>query len=192
LTTLFGSLEGDSKHVPAVILGSCKKSKASFLRALFDDEATSPKSHSIRLEMANEGIVESARNMLFEFGIQPGRIKEIDDPNSKKLKYNFYVSGFYDLKTFNSKIGFDHPEKRKELINMLKSYRHIQYKPGEVKELIIQQLKEKGEMSLYELAKSLNRNPTAKFRRKVLDLEEKGIIKSRVTKNRLKIYSADR
>jgi hypothetical protein len=189
LTNLFGPLEGDAKHVPDIILNSNKESKASFLRALFDDEATSPVSHCIRLEMANRNVVENARNMLFEFGIRPGKMKEINDPHSKKLKYNFNISGFYDLRTFNNQIGFDFPEKGKKLKDMIKGYKHIQYKPGEIKPLIINTLNKKTELSLYELAKELDRKPTAKFRRNVLTLEKESILKSRIVKNRLKIYS---
>ena len=188
LTTLFGPLEGDMKHVPEVILKSSKKSKSLFLRALFDDEGSTPSSNCIRLEMANKGIIEAMEKMIREFGIKPGEIREIDDPNSKKIKYNFHISGFYDLRTFSKKIDFDHLEKKEKLNFLLKKYRHIQYKHRETKDLIIHKLKDK-KMSLYELAQNLERKPTAKFRKGVLDLEKNGIIKSNMLKNRLKIYS---
>jgi len=188
LTTLFGPLEGDMKHIPEVILKSSKKSKSLFLRALFDDEGSTPSSNCIRLEMANKGIIEAMEKMIRKFGIKPGEIREIDDPNSKKIKYNFHISGFYDLRTFSKKIDFDHLEKKEKLNFLLKKYRHIQYKHRETKDLIIHKLKDK-KMSLYELAQNLERKPTAKFRKGVLDLEKNGIIKSNMLKNRLKIYS---
>ncbi len=42
-----------------------------------------------------------------------------------------------------------------------------------MKNLIINKLDKNGNMSLYELAKSLDRKPTAKFRKKVLTLEKR-------------------
>lgn len=192
LTTFFGPLAGEFKHVPKLIISADKNCKALFLKALFDDEASvSVSEYKIEFEMANEAIVESVKKILEEFGIRPGKTGKRRKTKNHKMKYRFNICGKQDLEVFNEEIGFDHPEKKKKLEILLKSYQRIQYKRGEIRKLIVKTLKKTREMNIYELAKKLKRKPVFRFREQVRRLEKEGKIKSKLKKmgrTRIKIY----
>ena len=136
LMQFLGLQVGDTKQVPKLIINSNKLIKSTFLRALFDDEGSvNVNNHLIRLGISNESVIEVTKNMLKEFGILPTKTIKINGKNGWRDRYDFCIVSRGDLEIFNKKIGFDHPEKKKKLEFLLKSYKSFQSRKGNLEKL---------------------------------------------------------
>jgi len=188
LINFFGSQVSSLKHVPEIILNSDKKSKAMFLRALFDDEGC-VSSDRIHFGISNRDIIKKVGELLKEFGIRTGIITERKTTEKWKASYQFGIFGRVDICIFEQEIGFNHHEKKEKLRYLVESYnnKQIQYKKGEIRNLIIEKLKNNS-MSIYELSKNLSRKPSHRLREQLYKLGRDKLIKSRTEKGRLKIY----
>jgi len=170
---------GELKHIPNQLLNAEKKSKSIFLRALFDDEAgITISDYSIGFGMTLKHVVRKVKEMLKEFGIKPGKIGEKSYKKWKwKTQYRFTITSKQNLEIFKREIGFDHPQKIKDMNTMIQSYKRDLYKRGEIKKLIYKVVKEKKSISIKQLATKLKRKPKGRFYRHLHQLEEKGKIK---------------
>jgi hypothetical protein len=132
LRKIFGQQVKGLKHVPKIIFEVDNNSKASFLRALFDDEGyVNVKSYVISIEMAGKKLVEDIKILLKELGISTGRTATIKrnyigwrTKYQNKIKYQFYISGKLNLKQFSELINFNHPKKKEKLRILIQKYRH--------------------------------------------------------------------
>jgi hypothetical protein len=108
-------------NVPDQIINSDKKIKSAYLQAAFDDEGSIHKDHGqIRIKMKPKFYIGDIQKMIREFGINTSSvIEEIDKRNGRKYYY-FLISGRNNLREFNEKIGFLHPNKKKRLEKRLK------------------------------------------------------------------------
>ncbi|MFQ5647912.1 MAG: LAGLIDADG family homing endonuclease, partial [Candidatus Aenigmatarchaeota archaeon] len=190
LMKILGPMAGDLKHVPNVIVNSDKKSKALYLRALFDDEGC-VSSKRVCIVMSNKNVMETVKDMLKEFSIETGEIAKRCFGDKWKTSFRVEIFGEHDIKLFAKEINFSHPDKKKKLRTFLEEYVHKKpkYKKGETSKLILEILK-KNEMGVNEIAKQLNRKPGHRLREQLHKLGKEGKIKSRKERN-LNIYYID-
>ena len=165
------------------------------MRALYDDDGTvalgkNGGGKSIGIVQKNKKIIDSVKELLKEFSIKPGKIGKKKDLKNGKTYYRLSITGKHDLERFYKEISFDLPRKREKLNFILGSYQIDSFKRGEAEHLIIKTLRKKDKISIYQLAKEINRNPGHRLRRKLITMEEEDKIKSiRVGSNNLKVYS---
>jgi len=191
LMKILGSMIGELKHVPEVVLNSEKEAKSMFLRAIYDDEGCpSESSNRIAFGISNEQIARTVKEMLKEFGIRPGTITKEEATERWSANYQFGIFGRDDIRTFKNEIGFNHPEKKMKLNNFVKSYRYKQnrYKKGEIKSLILETINRNNRLNTCELAKKLNRKPSYRFREQLYKLTNAGKLKT-ITIKRTRLYS---
>lgn len=191
LQHFFGNMYGQFKHVPEFILNSNKTCKKLFLRALFDDEGSvRTKEHKIEIKMANEHIIKTVKEMLEEFNITTGKIsiRKYSKPNHND-QFRLIISGRHNIEIFNKEIGFDHSLKKKKLEISLQNYKNTHYKMEEIRNLMLNILKKNGSMSMYELAKKINRKPHSQLSKILYELEKNGLIISNKVGRGLKIYT---
>ena len=190
LIKMFGFQTKDLKHVPKVILYTNKETKFAFLRTLFDDEGgVSISKYTIAFTMTNKKVMETVKEMLKQYGINVGKISKIIPEENQKIKYRFVISGHEDLNSFNNVIGFEHPEKHKKLKLVLANYIRLQYKKGQFKNVVIDLLKEKGSLTITEIAKNTNRVLSGSFRDRIRKLEKEKSIVSQTKTGKIKVYS---
>jgi len=141
--------------------------------------------------MTNKSIIEDVKQMLLNFRIVAGKITQVKRKRiGKKDIYLFRISGREHLKLFMEKIGFDNPIKKIKLQRLVESYKYKKVIYGKgwlTREYIINILKKEGKATKYQIAKELNRNPTA-LKYHLLKLENNKIITSR-RENLMKVYS---
>ncbi|MBU0899136.1 MAG: hypothetical protein KKB03_01765 [Nanoarchaeota archaeon] len=184
LSIFLRNQNGDSKHIPEMVLHSNKTYKAFFLRALFDDEG-GMNGRAINIGMSNRNVIRKTKKMLEEFRIKPGKT------NKRKLNKNFYnfnITGRHDLERFARGIGFNHPEKKEKLTVLLKNYKIDRYKKGEMEKVILGLLSKNIQMDIYEISKKIKRKPQHRIRKKLITMEKKNMIKSKTGKFYKKIY----
>jgi hypothetical protein len=105
--------------VPKLIWESNKIIKASFLRALFDDEGSVYiKEKKIKIKLANLKLISQIKRLLKELLIDTGKIQR--DNNC----YLINICGLDDLTRYSNLIGFTHKIKRKKLEALLNSYKY--------------------------------------------------------------------
>lgn len=98
-------------HIPKQIFSAAKECKASFLRALFDDEGTI--STNLAISMSNLNLVKDIKLLIESLGIETNAL------TSKKNK--FWKDNFaFTIKRkhfveFRERVGFSHQEKIKNL-----------------------------------------------------------------------------
>jgi|GEM_PF-1242329 DNA-binding transcriptional ArsR family regulator len=192
LKFFFGEMRNEQKRVPLQILGSNSIYQSSFIRALFDDEGNvNFKKATVQINMTNKSIIEDVKQMLLNFRIVAGKITQVKRKRiGKKDIYLFRISGREHLKLFMEKIGFDNPIKKIKLQRLVESYKYKKVIYGKgwlTREYIINILKKEGKATKYQIAKELNRNPTA-LKYHLLKLENNKIITSR-RENLMKVYS---
>jgi hypothetical protein len=194
LNIFLGEQNGSLKHVPKVILNSNRKLKSIFLAALYDDEGSISLGSNdgggryVEITQKNKRIIDSVEKMLREFYITPRKFVTKNLKNGN-IYYKLVITGKHDLERFHKEISFTLPVKKENLKILLKSYKIDSYKRREMEKLIVKLLAENGKMSIYELAKRLNRKPEHRIRKKLMMLEREGKIKSfRKGPNNLKIY----
>lgn len=190
LQNLLGKMSGHFKHVPEIILNSDKTCRKLFLRALFDDEGSvRVKEHKIEIKMANESIIKTIKEMLSEFDIKVGRISRRKYKKPWRDQFRFIISGRRNIENYYREIGFDHRKKKEKLRISLQNYEMTYYKPEEIRKLILDILRREGDMSMYELAKKLNKKPHSQFSKILSNIEKMGLITSRKVGKGLKIYT---
>jgi intein/homing endonuclease len=121
------------KNVPNSILSSSSEHKSSFLRGLFDADASVRKS-GIRLVSISKELMESCQLMLLEFGVvsklslQEKKRTYISKNKAKinaKYSYCLTLIGPNSNKKFMENIGFTDPSKTKYLVELCSSSRNI-------------------------------------------------------------------
>ena len=191
LMKFLGPMVGELKHVPDVVLNSDNETKIMFLRAVYDDEGCpSESSNRITFGISNEQVANAVKEMLKEFGIRPGTITKGEATERWSANYQFGIFGRDDVRIFENEIGFNHPEKKIKLSNLVKSYEHKQnrYKNEEIKSLILETINRNNRLNTCELAKKLNRKPSYRFREQLYKLTNAGKIKT-ITIKRTRFYS---
>ena len=193
-----GYQSGDFKHVPEWVISSDIECKKAFIRALFDDEGTvgvgaaNGSGKFLSIGMINRGVIKTLKEMLKDFGISANKVSIRKTPKGKDCFY-LTITGKHDLEKFNEFIGFENPEKKTRLNQIIGSYRIDSYKRGEMEDLIIQSLLEYGGMNIYDLCRKINRKPEHRIRSKLIDLRKRGLIKSKsIGESHLKIYYPSR
>jgi len=191
LKAFFGEMRNEQKKVPFQILSSDGTYQSFFLRALFDDEGNvSSEKCTVQINMTNKLIIKNMKKMLSNFGIIAGKITTVKRAGNRKDMYLFRISGREHLKLFLEKIGFDHPDKKIKLKKLIESYKYRKNYYGKAwltKQFIINILKKNEEATKCQIAKELNRNPTA-LKYHLLKLESDKIISSR-KEGLIKVYS---
>ena len=190
LMEFFGSMIKDTKKVPEIIMNSDKRSKSLFLQALYDDEGCIS-SNRIGICITNKEVIESIKKILeTEFLIQPTKITKRVHKGWLDL-YRLEIHGRKDIMLFSKEISFSHPKKKEKLKLFIKEYKNknFYFRKGELKNLITNILKKRGNQSVYDIAKNLNIEPKRSLRRKLYLLEKDNIIKAIRNKNRIKIYN---
>ncbi len=127
------SFYSDSWKLPK----SSSKNMRFWLRSFFDCEAwvelDGRKNRRIGLDSINRKELLNIRGLLSSFGIE-SRIRENKDRKTSRLQ----IFGKKNLIRFEKEIGFLHPEKKKKLGNVIKSYPEYEWHfPKENKDLIV-------------------------------------------------------
>ena len=188
LMEFFGPMIKSTKKIPKIILESDKKYKSLFLQALYDDEGC-VSSNRIIIAMSNKDIIKNIKDILErEFSISPSNIRE-----RRYIKWqNSYILEIFGVKnmiTFSKEIGFSHSKKKDKLDTYIKNHKRIHFRKGELKVLICNLLKERKNLSVYDIAASLNIKPKRSLRAQLFLLEKRKIIKPKINKGRIKVYS---
>lgn len=193
LKHLIGPMRGKFKHVPSLIFSADRQSKSLFIRALFDDEGNvSVEKSTIQINITKKSILRDIKRLLLEFDIVGGKIGKVKR-EMKKDMFVMRISGREHIMLFSRYIGFDHPEKREDLNELIESYSQKRIRYGKAKltrERILEILERSGRATKYEIAKKLGRSPTS-LKYHLLTLERKGKITSKKYKL-LKVYSPKR
>ncbi len=172
------------EHIPSQIFKASDKCKSSFLRALFDDEGTI--STSLAFNMSNQNIVNEITKLIEMLGIKVNSI--IRKKNREwKDNYSFSIKRKY-LKNFNSKIGFSHPKKMKNLNYALKTQNRKKRTRDfeDINQEILKSLSDNKKTTLDIANKvQLTLGHTLKY---LKNLEAKGIIFRRGFKNKIYWY----
>ncbi|MBI2667068.1 hypothetical protein HYX13_05645 [Candidatus Woesearchaeota archaeon] len=118
---------------------------AAWLRAFFDCEGwveNQPrKSRLIRLDCCNQSGIISIQQGLLKFKI-PSQIRKIPGRNI----YRLTISGLNNIKIFQSKINFFHPDKAKRLTEAINSYVSYLWNIPTSKEELLAFLTQKGKI----------------------------------------------
>lgn len=187
LVCFFGFQSNDQKHIPSIIFQSNKTYRSLFLRALFDDEGSvDGKGRHISLMMTDKKIVKGIKGLLLSLGVVASDVRMVKKAYRKrKTLYGISITGYDNFTRFHKKIGFSHPVKQEKLISSIKKYRP-QYREGELDRNILKLLKNV-EMTTSDLSTVLERS-CPRIKQKLQELERDGKVRSRVTKQNLKIY----
>jgi len=152
--------------VPKWIKNGSKEIKASFIRGLFDDEASADiKQREIIFQMSNnKKFILSLLEILKEFRIQSTiRIsrKYKDKNNNEKVMYGFTLGKFENLLNYKKYIGFHHLKKQSILSNILENFRNVHYLYENIEGNIINLLLNKESLTVKDLMKELDRSDEA-------------------------------
>lgn len=114
------SFDSKSAVIPVSIWKGNKNIKASFLRALFDDEGSVyVKEKKIKIKLTNKKLIQQIKRLLGQLSIECGRIQK----DGKNCLIN--ICGFRDIKIFSELIGFTHTIKMSRLNDLLNSYKYL-------------------------------------------------------------------
>lgn len=123
--------------IPEWIKNGSKSVKTSFLRGIFDDEASviwHKRKKEINISMCKEkdkvenlrDFLEEIRQLLAEFNISSSSLREQSEFKDKrgrtKVMVGFAIRGKNNLENFMKHIGFTHPEKQLKLERIIKSF----------------------------------------------------------------------
>jgi len=144
-------------NIPDFIFGMSKKSKARFLRALFDDESCVIAGKGISIGLKPINPLKNIKLLIEELGIKTGNLYSYKIPSGDM--WRFSIGKMKSLKRFDKIIGFVHPSKSEKLkYTIYKKRRFERYDNSEPKNKIINLLKDKGELTADEISKELNRS----------------------------------
>ena len=109
-------------HIPKFITNSSKKVTCSWLRAFFDDEAHVSKSHKrIVLNIVNKNGLKQIQDLLNKLGI----LSTLHGPYKYKKFQSYHLNIYRDsLKKYTNLIGFIHPKKRQNLLELVSSIKN--------------------------------------------------------------------
>jgi len=139
---LSGSILGNKNQkfieIPIWVKNGSKKTKSSFLRALFDDEGSVKfkgydRSIQFRLFKKKElyrlhkKFFEDLCMLLLDIGIEPTKLRRIKTKDDSSIGIGFLISNNQNLKIFLKKINFTHPRKKQILEKAVKTYKQIQH-----------------------------------------------------------------
>ncbi len=115
--------KGRNKIITKEIKDKSREFKKGFIRAFFDDEGSiSFKSHTLRLYQDNPGILDSIKDMLYEFGIKSKVVRNYIKRD--KLRYYFNITGYDGYAKFYKLIGCTSPKKNKEFILLIEKVKN--------------------------------------------------------------------
>jgi hypothetical protein len=118
--TLFkklGVLKSHDWYIPKEILNSSLNIKKEWLKAFFDDEAHVSSSNII-INLVNYKVLKQIQKMLKEFNIK----SNLNGPYHWRQFTSYHLIILKEsLVIYNSKIGFYHPKKKKQLSTLIKN-----------------------------------------------------------------------
>ena len=154
--------------VPTWIKRSNLKTKAAFLQALFDDEGSVGKkdrgmginfSKNVGLEKNLDSLLGDIKTMLEEFGIKRITITHHQwylGKNGKTISKNLRFYGFDNLKIFEKRINFVHPNKRKILTELINNYKRLKLHSEDRDRIFIKTLKRQDFLTAKEISAKVN------------------------------------
>lgn len=139
-------------------MNSDKKIKSAYLQAAFDDEGSVHKDHGqIKIKMKPKSFIQDLQKIVREFSINTSDVIEETDKRNERKYYFFLISGMYNLRKFQEKIGFYHPKKQKRLIAHLRNIKTENY-GYKAKNLVVKALIEYGPLTVKQIAQILKRD----------------------------------
>lgn len=161
--------------------------KIEFLKSFFDDEAYvryAPPHRYIEVALSNKSFIKDLKEMLSELEISTSKMYH------RKMRgfdvYYFNIKSYDHLNMYYKKIGFNNPDKQKQLKKIIENPGRKSYLHGQTKEAILRLMKEKRLLSS-QLARKLNRKLcTINHFLRLLENENK--IKCIGKKNKYKFY----
>jgi hypothetical protein len=188
--TLCGASLGDKKKVnfdiPEWIKSGDFRIKKNFLRALFDDEASIKlKSREIVFKMGKitemeeslDNFLESIREMLVFFNIQPSSIRFDNKHESKigikTIQKAFGIYGQENFKKFKKFINFSHPQKRNILSLMIKKCKIKKHRAYEAHNIILNIMKKP--LTIKGISNKIGLSPLATYKN-LRKLEKRGLV----------------
>jgi len=176
LNRIIGVQSGKHKHIPDLILESNDNLKCIFLKSLFDDEGNvNMEAYKINFEIASYNIISGVKFMLNELLIKSSKIVRVDRLVNDVPRYKITVNGKPNLMRFSKLIGFNSKEKSERLRALINFYKIPHKDKTEVKEAIINLLRER-RMSFYELATELQNQNIGAFRYSLRKLVQFGLV----------------
>ena len=118
LFKFFGAGKSKEWFIPNKIMYSSLEIKAQWLKAFFDDEAyVSNVQKRIVLNVVNHNGLKQIQNLLFDLGI----ISRLNGPYRCREFYSYHLTIYKNsLERFSNTVGFDHPEKKRKLREIIK------------------------------------------------------------------------
>ncbi len=124
LPTVFGSILAhilkvkftNPTKLPNIIWKTNKKNQAEFLKALYDDEGTI--SPNLYICMKSKNLMNEVKTLIESFGIESSKLGKKVDSNGNQCWQLKVLKGSYQR--FYKKLGFYHPNKKKNLNITLK------------------------------------------------------------------------
>jgi len=152
--------------IPSWIKEGSKEVKASFVRALFDDEGTvinSKRNFVISFGMNKQKLLleshkvfmKDIRQILISLEIFPNEVFERKQPK-EATQLGFHIYKRYNLIKFLQNVGFTDNKKQQKLITAINSYKT--YGRYETKMRILDALKTKGKLRTKDLSLIVNRD----------------------------------
>ena len=150
--------------VPKWIKKSNLKTKAAFLQALFDDEGHINKkdrsigfnmSKNIELEGNLDSFFQDIKIMLEEFGVERISITHhqfYKGKNGETISKNLRFYGLNNLKIFEKRINFVHPNKRKILTELINNYKRLKLHSEDRDRIFIKTLKRQDFLTAKEIS----------------------------------------
>jgi len=176
LNKIIGLQSGMDKHVPDLILNISERFRHIFLRALFDDEGNvNMEAYKINFEIASYGIIRDVKLMLERLSIKTSNIVRVDRNEKERPRYKITINGRENIAKYNRMIGFSSKEKSEKLKTLINFYKIPHRNKTEVKEAIINILRER-RMSFYELATELQNQNIGAFRYSLRKLVQLGLV----------------
>lgn len=113
----FGAGKSNEWFIPNKIMLASKKVKTEWIKAFFDDEAHVSKTYKrIVLNIVNKKGLKQIQKLLKEFNIK----STLNGPYNYKKYYSYHLSIYRDsIKKYSNLMGFYHPKKRKDLLELL-------------------------------------------------------------------------
>lgn len=142
LNKMNNSYSGPNSDIPSFILNGEKRTKASFIRAIFDDESSVLNS-LIVIEMTNKKVIHSLPLLLKSLDIESNNITTRKRGKNRRRTYTLRISGEQEFIKFYKFINFNHPKKRRLLFVKINSYKSHSRKKYKAKEEILSLLSEK-------------------------------------------------
>ena len=195
----FGNKIYCDNKIPEFVFELSKNAKSCFLRQAFDDDGSvsvnkkmirivgvkNVKKEHFHKNDTNFNLLAGIRSLLNDFKIRPNSLlieKSFSNMGYRRAGefyrhiFTFSITGKENLERFYNLIGFNIPYKMKRLDSLLKSYKSIQLRKGEIYNIALDECRKlERYITISSLAKSIKRSyrQTARI---VKLLEEKGFI----------------